>query len=80
MKYSAERRDALLNSISNRAHSEMQLNADSVKYLTAIEHRYRKLDLEKLFGSNAGDFSTTIHEIYSNSKKVAKSLASLEGR
>jgi len=80
MKYSAERRDFLLNSISGRAHSEMNLDKHSVKYLTAIEHRYRKLNLEKLLESNAGDFSTKIRDIYSNSKSIVESLAPLEGK
>jgi len=78
MKYSAERRDSLLNSISSRAHSEIGLNADNVKYLTAIEHRYRKLDLEQTLELGKTSFSKAMNDIYSNSKKVAESLVSLE--
>jgi len=79
MKYSAERRDSLLNSISSRAHSEIGLDADNVKYLTAIEHRYRKLDLEQTLELDKANFLKVMNDIYSNSKTVAESLAALEG-
>jgi len=79
MKYSAERRDSLLNLISSRAHSEIGLDAGNVKYLTAIEHRYRKLDLEQTLELDKANFLKVMNDIYSNSKTVAESLAALEG-
>jgi len=80
MEYSVEHRDFLLNVISNRAHSEMGLDVLSVKYLTTIEHRYRKLDLEEVSKSDKASFSETMRGIYSTSKKVADALVPLEGR
>ncbi|ORU93695.1 MAG: hypothetical protein A6F70_06420 [Cycloclasticus sp. symbiont of Bathymodiolus heckerae] len=65
----------LINSISNRASSEMGLDHFKTQYITAIEHHYRGLDLAGILNADQANFSKAINSIYRKNKKMADTLS-----